>query len=344
MYFCIAEHELTEFPYRRQLGSHLWINTYYDVVQDTLFGYRLGEHGGNFVEFKFGDKEVNVEFSFYKDFNLGFSEGVILTNINKYIKDTPMSPLTVRFSCHNEFGVNWSHYKKIKSAIAPETKTWEQVLDSIEERLLSNLKTCSSLVPKTQIAFSGGLDSGTLAFLALHHQVEFTGVVANHTRCYFKELPFDVVYSDTQETIDYPYSQLDIVKPAFYNTNNLITGYYGDLALLHHGELYAQSSKLVNQPFDCYDTATYLPEHTFDNVNSLRSAIVKLHSRPMFQQWFGDFQILDPYRDPELFLTVISLDTEDLVKQLATGQLQKDLIDRWNPSWLSYICKHKNEY
>jgi hypothetical protein len=76
----------------------------------------------------------------------------------------------------------------------------------------------------------------------------------------------------------------------------------------------------------------------------LRSAIVKLHSQPTFQQWFGDFQILDPYRDPELFLTVISLDTEDLVKQLATGQLQKDLIDRWNPDWLSHICKHKNEY
>ena len=343
MYFCIAEQELTEFPYRHQLGPHLWINAYYDINQNKFFGYRLGEHGGNFVEFEFGDEEITVGFSFYKDFNIGIGPGIVLTNINKYI-ETPLSPMTVNFYCHDEMGVNWLHYKKIKSAVAPETKTWEQVLDSIEEQLLSNLKTCSSLVPKTQIAFSGGLDSSTVAFLALHHQVEFTGVVANHTRSYFKELPFDVVYNDTQETIDYPHGQLDIVKPAFYNINNLITGYYGDLALLHHGELYAQSSKLVDQTFDCYDTATYLPEHTFDNVNSLRSAIVKLHSQPMFQQWFGDFQILDPYRDPELFLAVISLSTEDLVKQLATGQLQKDLISRWNPDWLSYICKHKNEY
>jgi hypothetical protein len=343
MYFCIAEQELTEFPYRHQLAPHLWVNAYYDINQDKFFGYRLGEHGGNFVEFEFGDEEVTVEFSFYKDFNLGFGKGIILTNINKYI-DTAISPLTVKFNCHDELGINWLQYKKIKSAIVPEIKTWEQVLVDIELRLLSNLQTCANISDKTQIAFSGGLDSSTLAFLALHHQVEFTGVVANHTRSYFNKLPFDVVYSDTQETIDYPYSQIDNVKPAFYNINNLVTGYYGDLALLHHGELYAQSSELVDQKFDCYDTATYGPEHAFDNVNSLRSAIVKLHSRPTFQQWFGDFQILDPYRDPELFLTVISLDTEDLVKQLATGQLQKDLIDRWNPSWLSHICKHKNEY
>lgn len=343
MYFCIAEHELTEFPYRKQLGSYLWYHSYYDTDQ-TKFGYRLSEYGGNFVEFVFGEEEIKIEFSFYKDFTLGFGPGIILTNIKKYI-ETPYSQLIVKFYCHDEMGVNWGHYKKIKSAFTPETKSWQEVLDFVEQRLYSNILTCSTLSSPTKIAFSGGLDSSTLAFLAHTNNLEFVGVVANHTRPYLKNLPFAVEYNDTSNGIEFAHSQIDNnVKPGFYNVNNLITGYYGDLALLHHGELYAQSKHLSSAQHKCYDNGVYSPEHVFDNETALRSAIIKLHSLPTFHQWFDDFQILDPYRDPELFLAVNSLGTEDLIRQLATGDLQKDLIAKCNPDWLDYICQYKNEY
>ena len=127
MYFSISEHELSEFPYRTQLAPHLWFQSYYPIEQNQKFGYQLGEYGGNFVEFVFGDKEINVEFSFYKDFTLGMGPGIVLTNIKKYI-ETSYSQHLVKFYCHDEMGVNWSHYKKVKSAFNPGIKTWNDTI------------------------------------------------------------------------------------------------------------------------------------------------------------------------------------------------------------------------
>jgi hypothetical protein len=214
----------------------------------------------------------------------------------------------------------------------------------VQQRLEQNLQICLDLSQSKHVVFTGGLDSGLLAFMAHHCQQKFTAVISSEFKEYWKNLPFPVCYAELQQGMSG--IDDDNVKPSFYQKEHTqaITGFFGDTSMLHHGSLYGQSVGLTDPIDNLYDENQDLSLPKFKNEHQLRLAIVKLSLNTKFRHWFDNFEIFDPYRDPTFLDIITGLSCSELVKQFGTASLQKNIIKNYNPDYLKYICDKKNNY
>jgi len=302
-------------------------------IENHFFGYKLGEHGGNYVEMV-GNK---IKFSFHKDFKLYKNNSIVLTNLEIDGEELPNDII--------EYDLETNEFKRYVPNIG--VLTYDVVISKVTDILLENIKTCAKL-SDPKIVYTAGLDSSTLAYIAQHNNIDFTCLVQDKYEKKFK-LPFvKLKYYQLQDLPDFPINlgRMDNIKPGFYQpeNNNLITGYYGDNTILHHKELYHQTKHLCNVEVELYDLTGPAVSHLLNSKDDIVNSVMYINTQNYFRQWFPNFQILDPYRDPRLFEVVLSLPLKELIEQFGSAKIQKDIIHSINNEWLTQICDHKNDY
>lgn len=329
MYFAITQTPNSILPNCRKFGD-VWLSS---MTADNMYGYKLGDHGGNFVEFA----DDNIKFSFHKDFKLYRNNEVLMTNLP--IDGEEVSNDIIQFNINSqECHKKQFNYSEI---------SYNDAVKSITDILLDNIKTCVNIAdPK--IVYTAGLDSSTVVYLAHYNQIDFCCLIHNK---YKDRLPNPFTNVEYVEFQEYPKFNISVgpienIKPGFYQAenNNLITGYYGDNALLHHRDLYYQSKHLCDINIELYDLTPPSDYKPFKDKTDIINSVMYINTQNYFRHWFEDFQILDPYRDPRLLEIVLSLPLKDLIEQMGSAKIQKDIIKSMNHSWLNNICDHKNDY
>jgi len=326
MYF-ILSYEQTNLPFHHKIGD-LWLAT---THEPRSYGYKLGECGGNYVNFT----EHGIEFSFHKDFKLYKNDDILLTNFLIEGEEVTSDILYFDFTD-----------KTIKKYIVTKNAeiSYSSARNLVYEILSENLRNCYSL-GANKIAYTAGLDSSTLAYIAQHQNYTFECLIDNTYEGRFKNLPFNqITYEKRQrrpaDDIDYG----EYVRDSFYQHDKLITGFYGDLTVIHNGDMYNQAKGLYETTMPLYDPKKpndYIP---FNNKTDILNAIYYTNTHTYFRHWFPNFQILDPYRDPRLFEIISRLNLVDLIEQIGTGKIQKDIVSSLNKEWLNNLCDTKNNY
>jgi hypothetical protein len=311
-----------------------------DLPKHGLLGYRLGDHGGNFVEV--AQDGVHVQWSFYQDFDIkqDLAQGVLLTN-DPAMPGTKLAPDVIGLSVPDH--AMKLHSMDWRPALQRELDPAEAV-HQIRQRLSENLVHCLDQAQAPhRIVFTGGLDSGVLAFMALHQGREFQCVVNTQHRQIWTDLPFpQIIYRDSSV----PIGADPCVRESYYDADmtDCVTGFFGDTALMHNRTLYDQCRDLGAPPVDLYDRAAPDPAPRFRNQFQARQASINIMRTTRFRQWFPDFRILDPYRDPDITQLVLSLPWNELCSQFGSAWIQREIIQSFDPGWSRFLLKHKNEY
>lgn len=326
MYFTLA-YTKSDLPFHIQVGD-LWLSTSHEPRH---YGYKLGHCGGNYVNFT----ENGIEFSFHKDFKLYSNDDIVLTNLK--IDGTEVPSDTLYFDYADRIPVQYV-------PILADELGYTTILTRVYEILLENLRACHRL-GANKIAYTAGLDSSTLAYITQYHQRMFDCIIDKTYEGKFKNLPFKYITYETRQPrpnddIDYG----EYVRDSFYQHDKLITGFYGDLTVTHNGDMYNQAKHLSEITTPLYDPKEDKGYVSFNSREDIQNAIYYVNTHTYFRHWFPDFQILDPYRDPRLFEIVCRLNLKDLVEQIGTGKIQKNIIGSFNKEWVNNLCDTKNNY
>jgi hypothetical protein len=108
--------------------------------------------------------------------------------------------------------------------------------------------------------------------------------------------------------------------------------------------MYNQAKGLYETQLPLYDPKGPNDFIPFNSKEDIINAIYYINTHTYFRHWFPDFQILDPYRDPRLFEIICRLNLKDLVEQIGTGKIQKNIVGSLNKEWVNNLCDTKNNY
>ena len=326
MYFALA-YKQTKLPFHTRIGD-MWLSTSHEP---RSYGYKLGEYGGNYVNFT----DNRIEFSFHKDFNLYKNNDILLTNLTIEGDEVPSDTLFFDYT------------KKQIIRYTLQTKdeiSYTSVLTRVYKILLENLTVCHAL-GANKIAYTAGLDSSTLAYITEYHQRMFTCIIDKNYEGRFKNLPFkQIIYEARQSKPNDDVYYGENVRDSFYQHDNLITGFYGDLTVVHNGDMYNQAKGLYETLLPLYDPKKLNDYILFNSKEDIINAIYYTNTHTYFRHWFPNFQILDPYRDPRLFEIICRLNLTELIEQIGTGKIQKNIIGSLNKEWVNNLCDIKNNY
>lgn len=326
MYFTLS-HTKSNLAYHTQIGD-LWLSTSHGPKS---YGYKLGECGGNYVNFAV----TGIEFSFHKDFKLYSNDDILLTNTKIDGNEVPSDTLYF----------DYIDRKPVQYVPILASELWyPSVLTRVYEILLENLRTCHTL-GANKIAYTAGLDSSTLAYITQYHEQTFDCIIDNTYEGRFKNLPFkDIIYETRQNRPNDDVDYGEYVRESFYQYDKLITGFYGDLTVTHNGDMYNQAKHLAEITTSLYDPKEPKDYYPFNSREDIQNAIYYVNTHTYFRHWFPNFQILDPYRDPRLFEIICRLNLKDLIEQIGTGKIQKNIIGSFNKEWVNNLCDTKNNY
>lgn len=325
MYFTLA-HTKSDLSYHTKIND-MWLSTSHEPRR---YGYKLGSNGGNYVNFT----DTGIEFSFHKDFKLYKTNDILLTNLKIEGDEVPSDTIFFNYQSKS--------IEQYNRQIGPEV-AYTSSLSLVYQLLFENIQTCIK-EGSSKIVYTAGLDSSTLAFIAEYNQLKFDCLIDRNFEGQFKDLPFKkIIYCARQvkpQGIDYG----EYVRDSFYQHSNAITGFYGDLTVVHNGDMYNQAKGIHETTMQLYDPKEpndYIP---FNGKEDIINAIYYTNTHTYFRHWFPDFQILDPYRDPRLFETTCRLELTDLIEQIGTGKIQRDIIKSLNKEWVKNLCDTKNNY
>ena len=359
MLFEITTHCQSTLPVSRQINKTLWLHT---IDHDMSYGYQLNAHGGNFLNFKFSQNQLVINFGFFKDYVLSqdLENGVFLSSINCHAKK--INSNVVQAVITPDTGIKFVYYNLRDLMLSPgDSLTLPDAIDQIEKILVENLFELQQQTPTEplKIAYSAGLDSGAVSWLSHKYKINFVSLIDQKLAPKLTFLPFETVISElsapTRSDRFNPTSWTSFVPPGTYfcnpELNNYVSGYYGDLTMLHIRHMHLQSRHLATvdlDQFEQYDLGSYqndiyesLP---FRNKQDLVNSIIKIHLLPHAQEWFVDFETRDPYRDPRFLKIFLSLNVNDLVRQFKSAIVQKTIISNAGPDCWNFMCKHKNDY
>lgn len=359
MLFEITTHCQSTLPVSRQINRTLWLHT---IDHAVSYGYQLNAHGGNFLNFNFGQNEFVINFGFFKDYVLSqdLKNGIFLSSINCHPKK--INPNVIRAVITLETSIKFVYYDLRDLVLSRcDSLTLPDAINQIEKILVENLFELQQQTPTEplKIAYSAGLDSGTVSWLSHKYKINFVALIDQKLAPKLTFLPFKTVVSELSEPARSDKfnstSWTSFVPPGTYfcnpEHNNYVSGYYGDLTMLHIRHMYIQSKHLATvdlDQFEQYDLGSYqnniyesLP---FRNKQDLVNSIVKIHLAPHAQEWFLNFETKDPYRDPRFLKIFLSLNVNDLVKQFKNAIVQKIIISNAGSDCWNFMCKHKNDY
>jgi hypothetical protein len=325
MYFTVADKPNHNFPVHHRIGNK-WLSI---ISQSETFGYDYDVYGGNFLKLE-GDV---ILFSYHKDFKLKKSSDCYLTNIDIQGEELPSDIVE-----YNITTGSFKTYQYRDNAIA----SYDVVVNNIKDILLENINSSHS----NQIAYSAGLDSSTLAYMS--HGLRLGHTILIGDKFNYGELPFNTIRKCKFSMPEFEVDDNTFVRESFYGEldTDTITGFYGDLTVTHNSHMFYQAFDLHSNPDNIipYDKKKNPNYIKFETREDIVNAIRYVNTHTYFRHWFEHFNIIDPYRDPRLIEEITSLPTDDLIEQIATGRIQKDIIRSFNESWLDNLCPTKNDY
>lgn len=332
MYFVLSKNK-ANLPYHKNING-LWLSTLHDV---DMYGYQLGDVGGNYVNFT----DSSINFSLHKDYKLYSSEDIILTNIEINGSLLPSNIISFDFLTHSCTYYEFSNGSEL---------SYDLVVKNVYDILLENLNACAK-ISEPKIVYTAGLDSSTLAYMAHANNIDFTCLIDSRYKDRFKNLPFaNIEYVEFQRYPEFEisYGPVDNIKEGFYQPENnmLITGYYGDNSVVHNTDMFYQAKHLHPNPDDIFLYHIKEPSNytKYNSKQEMLEGIKYINSQNYFRHWFDNFQILDPYRDPRLSSAIMQLSLFDLIEQVGSAKIQKDIIASLDSKWLDNLCEHKNDY
>lgn len=346
MIFAISNHPLSQFKHQLAVTDQ-WILSSIDQTAQGLLGYRLGQHGGNFLYVTGSQMEATVEWSFYQDFPLyqNLDCGILLTN-DPRCHGTSLRADIIGIQIgrkHTRWHrMDWKPYLNANASQPVHT-----VLEQIRRKIGLNLNHCLEIAQKPEkIVFTGGLDSGLLAFMAHHEKQDFYTVINLSHQHRWQALPFFNLVYRKSGTISDRWGQSNDIRESYYDADmtDCITGFFGDTAMMHNHTLYHQCTDLYSDSVDLYDRNPPDPVPKFQHKIQAALAVVNIMRNTRFRHWFEEFRILDPYRDPDLTRLIMQLPWHELCQQFASGWIQKKFIYDMEPNWRDFLLKHKNEY
>jgi len=342
MYFEITNSPISVLPNSTQITNNIWLHRQHT---ESMQGYRLGEYGGNFVYFDLLKLELSVDFSFYKDFVLvqNPSQGILLTNINHIGPTVSQTVVNARITSN---GIVFNHYDMGYCLQNNKQSSKFMVMSNVKNLLIENIQEIKKYVDHLSIAYSGGLDSSTLAWVAYEQKIKFTVVVTKDFEHIWSNLPFDCKYCDLTLPANPPkFAWASKTVEHFYQIDSCVGGFYGDVAVLHHNDLYHQSKNLIHHNSSNnyhFNTNSTLPK--FSNSTQLKGSIAKIQLIPQFRHWFDHYVIYDAYRDPRIVKTVLQLSLFDLIDQFGSAYIQKYILTGIDARCIDFVCDYKNDY
>jgi hypothetical protein len=359
MLFEITTSQQSTLPVSRPINPGLWLHT----VDDRLsFGYQLNDYGGNFLNFEFYKNSLLINFGFYKDYVLSqdLSQGVLLSSTNLYKTKVNSSLISASTTTDNQIKFQYYDLKSLMM-LQDRSISLTDAAAMVETVLVENLCSLQAHSPNDplKITYSAGLDSGTVTWLCYKHKINFVSLITLDllTRC--QSFPFKVITSkmSTPTSADKfnrdAWQSFVVPNNYFCNVehNNYVSGYYGDLTMLHLRSMYTQSKDLATvnlndaEYYDLNDSQDeYYTSLKFRNKQELVNSIIKIHLQTHAQEWFMNFETRDPYRDPRFLKIFLSLHIDDLIKQFKSAIVQKTIINNVGPECWKFLCSHKNDY
>lgn len=326
------------------LGHGWYFRSYLPLVDTvTKWGYDFqSPHSGNAVIVQQQGSRVVLDLSLFKDFDLVHDQrrGIAITNL-----DVPGADPLPRDTVHCEFHQGQLDTQKMswKNLLGSRgSKTASEVKQKITQILQRNILSRRRYGNDLLAVFTGGLDSGTICAVLDSMDLDVRYIISESHMMYWPDLePTCIVAKGSYRQENYsPYS--------FYHRDlsGALTGFFGDTVCLHNATLYAQSRDLISNDLDAEDLYDVCPDNaqSFYHVLQIDKAIQNIVLSTKFVHWYPDFEIIDPYRDPEILQSVCCLDLENLVKQFGSAWIQRDIVREVAPEWLPRLCKKKNDY
>jgi hypothetical protein len=345
--FTISPREDIRLPYHKKINDHFSFHSL-QPLNDNIIGWQFPPLGGNFIQLTDILDGIKIRFSFYKDFDLyaDHTNDVLISNDPRYkgvTLDNDIIGIDVIGNSFQLYRMDWKTY------LNPNvTADRGKVLAALKNRLLHNIDICASIgrLP-TSIVYTGGLDSSLVAFLFNQTGRPFQCIINEDWKNLWPDLPFQSISYRKPSISNHRWASKEHTKISFYESDltDCLTGFFGDTAMLHNNDLYHQCTKLIDiSGAEIYDKTSPADYPKFHHHSQVYAAIVKIMKTTRFQQWFENFRILDPYRDPNLTAIILELSWSDLTSQFGSAWVQKEMITQIDPSFLSMILKNKNEY
>lgn len=347
MIFSISSHDDERLPYHKKINDQLSFHSL-EPIRDQIIGWKFPPLGGNFIELIDIDTVMKFSFSFYKDFDLYAdpTKNVLISNDPRY-QGTPLDNdiigLDINKNNYRMHRMNWKPY------LNPTIESDQSgIIANLKKRLLHNLEICADIaVSPVKIVYTGGLDSSLSAFLFHQTGKSFKCIINEDCKNFWSDLPFQSISYRKSGIRNDRWGSQEHIKKSFYDSDltDCITGFFGDTAMLHNNDLYHQCLDLMEYKIqELYDKSLPIFYTKFVRRDQAYASIIKMMKITRFQQWFEDFRILDPYRDPELTLIILKLPWKDISSQFGSAWVQKEMIRQIDPYFTQLILKHKNEY
>lgn len=349
MIFAISDSPLPDFfPFAYEWKTGIWVNS---ITESFEFqGYCLPDGQGNWTSIIMDEMSITVESSIINDFRKGTNEnlGIVLTNHARLI-DKFFNNNAVRFTIDSNKQITIKHFD-IKQLFSKKPKIlFSECVDRVKQRLIKNVQVLVEQYRAKYVAYTGGLDSTVNALIGTQFDPTVCVLIDQKHSKKIKHR-FDryqvVAAREYQDELS-PYSIKENLKYHFYDFDRVIAGFAGDTVALHSSDLFFQSEHLVDHGLrysDLYDTHNSHYDK-FVSIAQLKSAAWNQAVTPKFQLWVSEnYQILDPYRDIHILLTVLSMTDSDIVRQCGNAKLQKKIIEQLDDNYLHFINKNKNVY
>lgn len=347
MIFTISPHNDYRLPYHKKINDRFSFHSI-EPVKDQIIGWKLPPLGGHFIELTYSTGGAKLNFSFYKDFDLytDHASNVLISNDPRYTgvllsKDTIGIDITV-----NDYRMRYMDWKSFFNQGLKSDKS--EVLKNLKRRLLSNLAVClSTSIRPAKIVYTGGLDSSLLAFLCHESKIPFQCIIPEKLKDYFVDLPFQHISYHKPGLCHDIWGLSENIKVSFYDINfaDCVTGFFGDTAMLHNNDLYHQCVDLLcSSVEETYDKSVPANYPKFTRRSQCYLSIVNIMTTTKFRQWFENFRILDPYRDPDLTSIICQLNWDEMTSQFGSAWIQREMIQQIDPTYTKHILKNKNQY
>ena len=380
MFFVISKDKDTRFPINHQLVGGWWLNTdrgwtgiwtnqgfvhfkgyCLDRPVDRTFAEQIFVKGpltgrGSFTAvLAHNDGRVEIKHDQDRAYPLWWSqETQQLGNIGlphaQNIWADAVATLTVDGQLIEE---RWSSFRQL----APCTPMTD-VVEFLYNKLCRTFKYLYHNKP-VRVFFSGGIDTLTCIAFLRHLDIQHQMIWAEHFE--YDQFTCEFLPELKSHPGYWGYQQLHHWR----ERNYLVTGGMGDeifmrgpttvnMMLMHlgmtmddllsdndyHSEYFRKPKNLQiyhQQSQDAELTALAkdrdkLVTHIINNVSNDH------------QHWhLGNTITFTPFKDTEMLSAVLSLSNDDLIKQMSNAELQRQLIERTDPTLLQYLSVHKNE-
>lgn len=331
MIFCVSHRIIdhAEFPYVRSVNG-LLVYSSTPLEDCNFFGYRLSSfYSGNWWTIEFSGDQVRFARSVLADYRWGsdVNNGVLLTNHPNFLK-IYLSSLAVSASvCCKNSKITLEKYRFNSKR---DTKDLVSVTDEVQQRLLQNFDILLSQYNCQHVSYSLGMDSSVNVLNSLSKPV--TILITDRTQ---KELlSHNVSFIDNQIMSPEIRSRRPEFGTAdrqvdqhFYDVQRVIDGSYGDLTLGHTGffSRLPPEERLKFSTDQIYDSRpSNLPP--LATRNQILYELVNTAVHEARRGIFSDHCVYDTYRDIDLLEMLMQLSTDELIRQLITGHIQKCIL------------------